>query len=170
MLRNFTAFVSAILTSVSTGLAHGNVRELVAFFFAIEAYLFNGLREGRHMVRVDRGQSGKGIAGRNKLERRIGASRHARILHPKHAEAMPEAIIAGFDTFDAGFFEGAIFRRMHMCVLHRPHLLGLRLCLILGLFLALRTPNLLDGAKVRIIRLRQSHRFHSSARVSGKGR
>ena len=58
-------------------------------------------------------QSRQRAAGGNELEGRIGAARHACVLHFIHAEAMPHAIIAGRDAFNGGFLESLVLRRMH---------------------------------------------------------
>jgi len=68
------------------------------------------------MLRINRCQRRQRAAGGNELEGRIGATRHARVLHFIHAAAMPETIVARRDTLRGGFLEGLVFRlfrRMH---------------------------------------------------------
>jgi hypothetical protein len=63
---------------------------------------------------VDRGQSLQSAARGNDLIGRVGATRHACIRHRIHAEAMPQAIIAGGDAFNGSLLESLILRRMHI--------------------------------------------------------
>src|ERR1700730_1887559 len=124
ILGGLSAFRGAGLARVAASLAYANIGEFVAFLLAVVAKHLDDLSKMAGVGGVHRGQSGKRAATGNKLEHSISASGHARVLHRIHAETMSQAIIAGRDTFNAGFLETLIFRRMHLLHLSAPHSLG----------------------------------------------
>src|SRR5262249_10865564 len=110
---DLAAFLRAGFARVTASLAYGNLGELIAFFLAIVADHLDHLGKMTSMLGIDRCQSCKRLASSNELERRIGAVRHARVLHLIHAKAMPEAVIACPHALQSFGLEGLVFRRMH---------------------------------------------------------
>jgi Glucose inhibited division protein A len=111
---NLSTFRGAGLAGVAASLAYCNLGEFVALFLAIVAEHLDHLGKMACMLRIDCRQSRKRIATGNELKHRIGALSHARVLHLIHAQTMPEAVIAGRHTFNAGFLESLVFWRMHL--------------------------------------------------------
>ena len=107
------AFFRAGFACIATRHAFRNIREFLAFFFAIQADLPHHPSEMRGVGGIDGGKALKRAASRDQLVGGRGAARHARIPHRQHAETVSEAILAGLDAMASGFLHSFEPRRMH---------------------------------------------------------
>ena len=107
------AFFRAGFACIATRHAFRDIREFLAFFFAIQADLRHHPSEMRGVGGIDGGKALKRAASRDQLVGGRGAARHARIPHRQHAETVSEAILAGLDAMASGFLHSFEPRRMH---------------------------------------------------------
>jgi hypothetical protein len=107
------AFFRAGFACIATRHAFRDIREFLAFFFAIQADLRHRPSEMRGVGGIDGGKALKRAASRDQLVSGRGAIRHASIPHGQHAETVSEAILAGLNAMTGGFLHSFEPRRMH---------------------------------------------------------
>lgn len=116
---NFIAFYGASLTGFAAGLAFGDLGEFFTFLLAVPADHRDHFGQMAGMLGIDRREGCQCAAGVDELEGRVGAIRHACVLHLIHGQAMPETIIARRNAMRSGFLKRLKFRRMHVWLFAR---------------------------------------------------